>query len=59
MLDDFGRASNKAQAIRNMDKLRMAYLFDDMQKNSEKYPSTREEWLEWLNKDSGNNIFDL
>ena len=59
MLDEYGRVNNKAQAIRSMDKLRMAYLFYDMQKNPAKYPSTREEWLEWLNKYSGNNIDDL
>lgn len=59
MLDEFGRMNNKAQAIRSLDKLRMAHLFNDMKEHPEKYPNDVTEWIEWLNKDSGNSIDNL
>jgi len=59
MVDEFGRLNNKAQAIRSLDKVRMAHLFNDMQKNPEKYPSNINGWIEWLNKDSGDSVTDL
>lgn len=59
MQDEYGRVLNKAEAIRGMDKLRMAVLLHDVKSHPEKYPSTREEWLAWLNKDSGSIATDL
>ena len=59
LTDEYGRINNKAQAIRSLDKLRMAHLFNDMKSNPEKYPNSVEEWLEWLNKDSGDSITTL
>jgi len=56
MVDQFGRTNNKAQAIRELDKLRMAYLLDDIKRNPDKYPDNRMDWVEWLNKESGNNM---
>jgi len=56
MVDQFGRTNNKAQVIRELDKLRMAYLLDDIKKNPDKYPDNRMDWVEWLNKESGNNM---
>lgn len=57
--DEYGRENNKAQTIRSLDKLRMAHLFNDMQKNPTKYPQDVESWLTWLNQKSGDNIFNL
>ena len=51
--------NNKAQTIRSLDKLRMAHLFNDMQKNPTKYPQNVEDWLTWLNQKSGDNILNL
>ena len=59
MKDEYGRINNKAQVIRNLDKLRMAHLFNDMKSNPEKYPNSVGEWIEWLNKDSGDSIDNL
>ena len=59
MKDKDGRINNKAQVIRNLDKLRMAHLFNDMKSNPKKYPNSVEEWIEWLNKDSGDSIDNL
>ena len=59
MKDEYGRINNKAQVIRSLDKLRMAHLLNDMKANPEKYPNSVEEWLEWLNKDSGDSIDNL
>lgn len=57
--DEYGRVNNKAQVIRNLDKTRMAYLFNDMKSNPEKYPRSIEEWYEWLEKSSGDSITTL
>lgn len=59
MVDEFGRTNNKAQAIKELDKLRLAYLLDDIKNNPDKYPDNRMDWLEWLNKDSGSNMDDF
>lgn len=59
MRDDYGRINNKAQVIRELDKLRMAYLLNDIKSNPDKYPSTTMEWVEWLNMDSGDNLDSL
>lgn len=59
MRDAYGRIKNKSQVIRNLDKLRLAYLFDDVKRNPDKYPSDRIRWLEWLNADSGDNLDNL
>lgn len=59
MKDEYGRIDNKAQVIRSLDKLRMAYLLDDIKKNPDKYPNDTMEWVEWLNMDSGYSIDNL
>ena len=38
MKDEYGRTDNKAQVIRRLDKVRMAYLFNDIKEHPEKYP---------------------
>lgn len=57
--EEYGCENNKAQTIRSLDKLRMAHLFNDMQKNPTKYPQNVEDWLTWLNQKSGDNILNL
>ena len=42
MKDEYGRINNRAQAIREMNKLHMAYIFKDI--------------AEWLDADSGETI---
>lgn len=59
MKDEYGRVNNKSQVIRELDKLRLAYLLDDIKSNPDKYPSDRMEWLEWLNADSGVDLDNL
>lgn len=59
MKDEYGRINNKAQVIRELDKLRMAYLLNDIKSNPDKYPNTAMEWVEWLNMDSGDNLDSL
>lgn len=59
MKDEYGRTDNKAQVIRSLDKVRMAHLLNDIKTNPDKYPATVEEWLEWLNKDSSDDLFNL
>ena len=59
MKDEYGRIYNKTQVIRSLDKLRMAYLLNDIKSNLDKYPNTTMEWLEWLNMDSGDSIDNL
>lgn len=59
MVDQFGRTCSRAQAIRGFDKIKMAYLFDDMKKNPTKYPYNVVDWTNWLSEDSGDNIDDF
>lgn len=59
MKDEFGRTNNKAQAIRSLDKLRMAHLLRDIAENPNKYPKDVNSWIEWLNAESGDSIDNL
>lgn len=59
MKDECERANNKAQSIRNLDKLRMAYLLKDISDNPSRYPKDINGWVEWLNADSGDSIKNL
>ena len=59
MYDEHGKRLNKAEVMHLMDKLRMAYLLDDIKKNPEKYPNDRKGWMEWLNLASGDSIDNL
>lgn len=59
MKDKHGRMDNRAQVIRGLDKLRMAHLLNDMRENPGKYPEGVDAWLEWLNQESGDSIFEL
>lgn len=59
MKDEYGRTNNKAQAIRSLDKLRMAYFLKDISDNPIKYPKDINGWLEWLNTDSGDSFENL
>lgn len=53
MKDEFGREQNNSQAIRSLDKVRMAMFLQDIKGNPDKYPNDRSGWVEWLNKNSG------
>ena len=59
MKDEFGRINNKSQAIRSLNKERMAYLLNRIKQNPDKYPETVEAWIEWLNMESGDTIETL
>lgn len=59
MKDEYERTNNNAQTIRSLDKLRMAHLFDDISNNPDKYPKGVNEWLDWLNKESGTDVRKL
>lgn len=59
MKDEYGRIEDKAHVIRSLDKLRMAHLFNNIKSHPEKYPDNVNDWLEWLNKDSGDTIDNL
>lgn len=51
---------NRAKAIRSMDKLRLAMLLEDVSQHKEKYPKSKEEWLNWLNAEKkSSNIYEL
>lgn len=51
--------NNKAQTIRELDKLRLACLLNDIKSNPNKYPRTTMEWIKWLNMDSGDSVNSL
>lgn len=53
MKDEFGREQNNSQAIRSLDKVRMAMFLQDIKNNPDNYPNDRSSWVEWLNKNSG------
>ena len=59
--DEYGRVDNKAQAIRSLDELRLSYLLNDIKSNPDKYkcPDDPEGWLEWLNKEIGEDALHL
>ena len=59
MNDEYGRTNNRAQVIRNLDKVQMAWLLHDLQEHPEKYPDTVTEWFKWLDSDSGNSLEKL
>lgn len=59
MKDEYGRINNKSQAIRRLDKIRMAHLLNSIKQHPDKYPDTIAEWIEWLNMDSGDTIDTL
>lgn len=59
MKDEYGRTNTRAQVIRNLANLRLALLLDDIKKNPEKYPRDREDWTEWLDQESGEDILNL
>ena len=59
MKDEYGRLDNKSQAIRNLDKVRMAHLLNNIKQCPDKYPDSVEAWIEWLNLDSGDTIDTL
>ena len=59
MRDEYGRIDNRAQVIRNLDKLRLAHLLSLIVENPDEYPKSTAEWLDWLNADSGESIDKL
>lgn len=59
MKDEYGRSNTRAQVIRNLANFRIAVLLDDIKKNPEKYPTNRNDWTEWLEQESGENILNL
>lgn len=54
--DENGNRLNRMQAIRKMDKFRVAMLLDRIADHFEDYPCTREGWLRWLNEPVGDSI---
>lgn len=54
--DEKGNRLNRMQVIRKMDKLRVSMLLEQIVKHFEDYPSSREEWLTWLNEPAGDSI---
>lgn len=54
--DEKGNRLNRMQVIRRMDKLRVSMLLEQIVKHSEDYPSSRKEWLTWLNEPVGDSI---
>ena len=61
MKDEYGCVDNKAKAIRSLDELRLSYLLNDIKSNPDKYkcPDDPEGWLEWLNKEIGEDVLHL
>lgn len=59
MKDEYGRTNTRAQVIRNLANFRIAVLLDDIKKNPEKYPTNRNDWTEWLEQESGEDILNL
>lgn len=59
MKDDYGRINTRAQVIRILANLRLALLLDDIKRNPEKYPSDKNDWTEWLDQESGEDILNL
>lgn len=59
MKDEYGIINNKAQVIRELPKLRLAYLLNDIKSNPDKYPNSIMTWAEWLGMDSGDNLDNL
>lgn len=59
MRDEYGRINNRAQAIRSLDKLRLAHFLTLIVENPEEYPKNTMEWLDWLNAESGDSIDKL
>ena len=59
MKDEYGRTNTRAQVIRNLANLRLALLLDDIKRNPEKYPSDKNDWIEWLDQESGEDILNL
>ena len=59
MKDDYGRINNKAQVIRELNILEMAWLLSDIQNKPEKYPKTQHEWVKWLSLNSGDSLENL
>lgn len=59
MRDEYGRKNNRLQAMRSLNPIDMANLLSDIAENPNKYPKTAQEWLDWFDKESGDNIFNL
>lgn len=59
MKDEYGRTNTRAQVIRNLANLRLTLLLDDIKRNPKKYPSDKNDWAEWLDKESGEDILNL
>lgn len=59
MPDNNKTTKNRAKTIRNLDKLRMAQLLNDIKWNPNKYPNNVTGWIDWLNQNSGNSITNL
>lgn len=59
MKDEYGRINNRSQAIRNLNKIKMAHLVNRIKQQPDKYRDTVEVWIEWLNMESGDTIDTL
>lgn len=59
MKDEYGRTNTRAEAIRSLDNLRIAMFLEDIKKNPRKYPDNKNNWVEWLDQESGRDVLNL
>lgn len=56
MKDIWGRTNNRCQAIKELDFGKMGYLLFLIKNNPQNYPNSLNEWLDWLEEESGESI---
>ena len=51
----------KYNAITEFDKVKLAYLLNDIKMHTESYPKYHQEWMDWLDENVKNkkNLFDV
>lgn len=59
MKDRFGRTNNRHQAIGEFTLTELACLLSMVKDYPNDYPDTLGEWKEWLEKESGKDVFHL
>lgn len=56
MKDQWGRINNRCQAIKEFNITQMAYILYLIRNNPGDYPDEIDDWLEWLECDSGESV---